>query len=62
MTTENLSDVEWKDDDLLFDSNDKNVTKPQTPTAASTLVQTLMEDKAVSSLESPSERSLASGS
>ena len=34
----------------MFD--DENVTKPQTPAAASTQVQTLEEDKAVSALES----------
>ena len=53
VTTENLSDVEWRDDDPLFVFNDENVTEPQTPAAASTPVQTLEEDKAVSSLESP---------
>ena len=39
VTAEHLSDVEWG--------------KPQTPAAASTPFQTLEEDKAVSSLESP---------
>ena len=53
VTAENLSNVEWKDDDPLFEFNDENVIKPQTPTAASIPVQTLMEDKVVSSLESP---------
>ena len=53
VTTEHLSDVEWRDDDPLFVFDDKNVTKPQTPAATSTPVQTLEEDKAVSSLESP---------
>ena len=51
--TEHLSDVEWRDDDPLFMFDDENVTKPQTPAAASTPVQTLEEDKAVSSLKSP---------
>ena len=37
----------------LFMFDDENVTKPQTPAAASTPVQTWEEDKAVSSLESP---------
>ena len=41
------------DDDPLFMFNDKNVTKPQTPAAASPPVQTWEEDKAVSMLESP---------
>ena len=53
VTVEHLSDVEWKDDDPLFEFDDKNVTKPQTPTAASVQAQTLAEDKAISSLESP---------
>ena len=53
VTVGHLSDVEWRDDDPLFVFNDENVTKPQTPTATSTPVQTLEEDKAVSSLESP---------
>ena len=52
VTAEHLSDVEWRDDDPLFVFNDENVTKPQTPAAASTPVQTLEEDKAVPSLES----------
>ena len=43
-----LSDVECRDDDPLFVFNDENVTKPQTPAAASTPVHTLEEDKAVS--------------
>ena len=51
VTTEHLSDVEWRVDDPLFVFNDQNVTKPQTPAAASTPVQTWEEDKAVSSLE-----------
>ena len=50
---ENLSDVEWKEDDPLFEFNDENVTIPQTPDAASTPVQTLAENKTGSSLESP---------
>ena len=53
VTAEHLSDVEWRDDDPLFVFDDKNVTKPQTPAAASTPVQTGEEDKAVSSLKSP---------
>ena len=53
VTAEHLSDVKWRDDDPLFMFDDKNVTKPQTPAAASTPVQTWEEDKAVSSLESP---------
>ena len=47
LSAENLSDVEWKEDDPLFKFNDENVTIPQTP------VQTLTENKTGSSLESP---------
>ena len=53
VTTEHLFDAEWRDDDPLFIFDDENVTKSQTPAAASTPVQTWEEDKAVSSLESP---------
>ena len=53
VAAEHLSDVEWRDDDHLFMFDDENVTKAQTPAAALTPVQTLEEDKAVSSLESP---------
>ena len=60
VTAEHLSDVAWRDDDPLFVFDDENVTKPQTPAAASTPVQTLEEDKAVSSLKSPLGGSLAS--
>ena len=50
VTTEHLSDVKWRDDVLLFVFNDDNVTKPQTPAAALTSVQTCEEeDQAVSS-------------
>ena len=46
------SDVKWRDPLFVFD--DENVTKPQTPAAASTPVRTCeKEDKVVSSLESP---------
>ena len=31
---ENLANVEWKEDDPLFEFNDENVTIPQTPDAA----------------------------
>ena len=51
VSAENLSDVEWKEDDPLFKFNDENVTIPQTPIAALTPVQT--ESQVVSSLESP---------
>ena len=53
VTIEHLSDVEGRDDDPLFTFDDENVTKPQTPAAALTPVQTWEEDKAVSSLKSP---------
>ena len=38
VTAEHLSDVKWRDDDPLFMFDDENVTKPQTPAAASTPV------------------------
>ena len=44
VTAEHLSDVEWRDDDPLFMFNDENVTKPQTPAAALTPVQTWDEE------------------
>ena len=50
---EDLSDVEWKEDDPLFEFNDENITIPQTPDAASTPVQTLTENKIGSPLKSP---------
>ena len=53
VTSEHLSDVEWRDDDPLFMFNDENVTKLQILAAALTPVQSWEEDKAVSSLESP---------
>ena len=54
VATEHLSDVKWRDDDPLFMFNDENVTKPQTPAAALTPVQTWEEEnKAVSLLKSP---------
>ena len=44
---------ESRDDDPLFMFDDENVTKPQTPAAASTPVQTYEEeDKAVSPFKS----------
>ena len=36
VSAENLSDVEWKEDDPLFEFSDENVTIPQTPDAALT--------------------------
>ena len=54
VSTEHLSDVKWRDDNPLFMLDNENVAKPQTPAAASTLVQTCEEeDKVVSSFESP---------
>ena len=53
VSAENLSVVEWKEDDPLFEFNDENVTIPQTPDAASAPVQTSTENKTGSSLESP---------
>ena len=50
---EDLSDVEWKEYDPLFEFNDENITIPRTPDVALTPVQTLMGNKTGSSLESP---------
>ena len=44
---EYLSDVEWRDDDPLFVFDDDNVTKPQTPTAASTPIKACEEEDQV---------------
>ena len=52
VTTEHLSDVEWRDDDSLFVFDNDNVMKPQTPASASTPVRTCEEkDQAASSVE-----------
>ena len=56
VSAENLSNVEWKEDDPLFEFNDENITIPQTPDTALTPVQTLTENKAGSSLESLLEK------
>ena len=48
-----MAEVEWKEDDPLFEFNDETVSIPQTPTTTSTPVQTWTKNKAVSSLESP---------
>ena len=53
VSAENLSDVDWKEDDPLFEFNDENVTIPRTPDAALTPVQTSTEDKTGSSLKLP---------
>ena len=53
---EDLTDVEWTEDDPLFEFNDENIIIPSTSDAASTPVQTLMENKTGSSLESPFEK------
>ena len=53
VSTENLSDVEWKEDDLLIKIDDENVTIPQIPDATLTPVQTSTENIMSSSLESP---------
>ena len=58
VSTENLSDVEWKEDDPLIKINDENVTIPQIPDAASTPVQTSTENIMSSSLESPLRKKL----
>ena len=52
--TEHLSDVEWRDDNPLFVFDNDNVTKPQTPAAALTPIQTCEEeDQVIPSMESP---------
>ena len=56
VSAENLSNVEWKEDDPLFEFNDENITIPRTPDTALTPVQTLTENKAGSSLESLLEK------
>ena len=53
ISAESLSDVEWNEDDSLFEFDDENVTIPEIPTAALTPVQISTENKAVSSLKSP---------
>ena len=58
-SAEYLSDVEWRDDDPLFVFNNGNVTKPQTPAAASTPIQACEEEDPVAPLfESPQEKAL----
>ena len=52
-SAEYLSDVEWRDDDLLFVFDDDNVTKPQTPTTASTTSQACEEDPVPPLFQSP---------
>ena len=60
ISAENLSDVEWKEDDPLFKFNEENVTIPQTPTAALTLPR--QKTKQFNPLNHPSERNLVSRS
>ena len=62
VSAENLSDIEWKEDNQLFKFNDENVTIPQTPDATLMPVQTLTENKTGSPLNHLSKRSLASWS
>ena len=51
---EHLSDVEWRDGDPLFVFDNDNVTKPQTPAASSTPIQTCEEeDQVIPSIKSP---------
>ena len=53
-SVEYLSDVEWRDDNPLFVFDDDNVTKPQTPAAASTPIQACEEEDPVApSFKSP---------
>ena len=48
-SVEYLSDIKWREDDPLLVFDDDNVTKPQTPTTASTPIQTC-EDNTVATL------------
>ena len=51
---QNISHVKWRDDDPLFVFDDDNVTKPETPTATLTPVQTCEEeDQVIPSVKSP---------
>ena len=59
-SAEYLSGVEWKEDDLLIEIEDENVTIPQTPATASTLVQSLAVDKLSNPWNHPLKRSHAS--
>ena len=58
VSTENLSDVEWKEDNPLIEINDENVTIPQIPDATLTPVQTSTENIMSSLLESPLRKKL----
>ena len=53
ISADNLSDVEWNEDDPLFKFNYENATIPPTPDAASAPAHTSTENKTGSSLESP---------
>ena len=48
-----LSDVVWKEEDLLIEINDENVTISQMPAVALTPIQASMENEMLSPLESP---------
>ena len=50
---EYLSDVEWKEEDPLFVFDDDNITKPQAPTTALTLIQARKEGTVSTLFESP---------
>ena len=53
-SVEYLSDVKWRDDNLLFVFDNDNMTKPQTPTAASTAIRACEEeDQVAPAFESP---------
>ena len=52
-SVEYLSDVEWREDNPLFVFDDDNVTKPQAPTAALTLVQAHEEGMVSTPFKSP---------
>ena len=65
-TDENVStgycaDVEWKEEDILIEINDENVTIPQMPAAASTPVQALTESEMLSPTESLEGKKLFQG-
>ena len=61
VSTENLSDVEWKEDDPLIKINDENVTIPQIPDAALTLVLTSTENNKFITGISPWKEALLQG-
>ena len=58
VSTGYCSDIEWKEEAILIEINDENVTIPQMPAAASTPVQASTESKMLSPTESPEGKKL----